>query len=212
MLPSWWGIKKSKGYPSDGLIWAQWNFIYPFSHSHKSIHSSTSVFTLPSLHPPTVYPNPIYPPFYQTIHLPTIHYPIHPPFPIHLLHLSNLSCPYILPSTYLTLSIDTFINTSIHSLISPSIYHPMHPTSYSTIQPSNHPLVLGCLQHAYLTPASGHLPLLFQKCQKTLFAEIITYFPFPLYLGLCSNVISSKRDSKMVPIDSSCLFTPRYFS
>ena len=75
----------------------------------------------------------------------------------------------------------------------PSLLSLHLPTHLST-----HPFSFGYLQCAELTPTSGHVPLL-SPLPETVPPPNYHILPFPLYISLCSNVISSKRDSKMAP-------------
>ena len=184
MLSSWWEIEESKWSPSDGLIWAQQNFINLSSHNHKSIHFSTFLFFF---HLPSIQ-NPIYPPFcsficihfHQTFHPSTILF-------IRLSHPSVPSFIWSFSSIHLTLSIDPFISPcmhasiyppisihcptqpSIHLSIYPSIYSPLyhlptHPSTLSSVPSSIHSSIYPTIHfpHPYIHhfhPASNHTPI-----------------------------------------------------
>lgn len=154
MLSSWWEIEESKGSPSDGLIWAQQNFINSSSHNHKSIHSSTFLF-FPTCHPFKIQFTLLFvhSSAYTSIKAP-IHLPSYSsPFPIHLLlHLSNLSYPSTLPYPSILSSVHVCMQPStllsIHCSTQPSIRLSIHPFTHPyPICPPIHPL-----SHLYLLP------------------------------------------------------------
>lgn len=185
MLSSWWEIEESKGSPSDGLIWAQQNFINPSSHNHKSIHPSTLFLS-------TCHPFKIQLPSFLFIHLhtlpsnlPPIYHPIHPPFPsicsfiypIFLIHPPYLIHRPFHQSMYACIHLPSYLSTvppnhpfiylSIHPFTHPyPICPPIHPLSHLYLLPLIHPsipLSISCILTSTtsilppITPPSGHL-------------------------------------------------------